>query len=110
MGVAIPYRESARPLAVRPWVTWTTHAESDLGGFHVLATDKQGRLRFDSGPIDCAECTTGRGHTCTYDLPKHQNGRDLAIEAVHRDGSTSLFPVTGRLTPPIVPERLEPRR
>lgn len=72
-------------------VTWTTSGEHDLIGFNIVRIDNQGRRQLNDAPIPCAECTTGAGHRYTYLLPRHQNIRELYVEALHADGSTDLF-------------------
>ncbi len=76
----------------RAIVTWTTNAERDLAGFNVLLGKKGShRKRLNHRRIACGECTTGLGHTYTFDLGKLKPGETVYIEAVHQDGRVETF-------------------
>lgn len=72
-------------------VFWTTDAERDLVGFNIVVMDHAGRTMLNSVPIRREECSTGSSHTYAYYVPKHKSGRDLYIEAIHRDGRIETF-------------------
>lgn len=72
-------------------LTWTTNAEGNLRGFNIIEKTPRGPSRLSAALIACEECTTGLGHTYAYDLPKHRSGKNLYIEAVHRDGRVETF-------------------
>ncbi|HXU11736.1 MAG TPA: VCBS repeat-containing protein [Candidatus Binatia bacterium] len=72
-------------------VFWTTDAERDLVGFNIVVKDHARRTLLNNVPIRCEECSTGSSHTYAYYVPKHKSGRDLYIEAIHRDGRIETF-------------------
>jgi hypothetical protein len=72
-------------------LTFTTNVETDLVGFNVVEIDPTGTHAINRALIPCEECTTGLGTTYAFIIPKHRGGRNLYVEAVHQDLSTTLF-------------------
>jgi hypothetical protein len=72
-------------------ITWTTNAESDLVGFNVVELTSHGRVQVNRAPIPCFECTSGLGHPYTFYVPRHGNGKNFYIEALHADHTVEVF-------------------
>jgi hypothetical protein len=72
-------------------ITWTTNAESDLVWFNVVQLGSSGRVQVNRAPIPCIECTSGLGHTYNFYVPKHGNGKNFYIEAIHADHTVEVF-------------------
>jgi slime mold repeat-containing protein/thrombospondin type 3 repeat protein len=73
-------------------VLWSTQTEFDLAGFNVVSYTNQGnRVQLNRALISCGECVTGLGHTYSFIVPKHRNGRSIFIEMVHQNLSVETF-------------------
>jgi hypothetical protein len=72
-------------------ISWTTNAESDLLGFNVVELDGRRRVQINVAPIPCFECTSELGHTYYFYVPKHGNGKNFYIEAIHADRTIETF-------------------
>lgn len=73
-------------------LSWTSTREIDLAGFNVVMLESNGRrTQVNSGPIPCAECSTGRSHAYTYIVPKHKSGRNFFVEMVFVDDRVVTF-------------------
>jgi hypothetical protein len=66
--------------------------EVQIAGFNVVTLASNGRrTQVNAGLIPCAECSTGRGHTYTYFVPKHKGGQSFFVEMVFADGRAVSF-------------------
>jgi hypothetical protein len=73
-------------------VTWQTSREIDIIGFNLVEIDNKGeRTQLNPALIRCEECFTGIGHTYTYIIPKHKNGRDIFLETLRINGTVQVF-------------------
>ena len=73
-------------------LSWTSTKEVHVAGFNVLTLDSRGRrTQLNGGPMACVECTTGRGHTYTYFVPKRRSGKSYFVEMVYVDGRVVRF-------------------
>lgn len=73
-------------------LSWTTTRELDLAGFNVVMIEANGRrTQLNAGPISCVECSTGRGHSYTFIVPKHKSGRNFFVEMVFVDDRVVTF-------------------
>jgi hypothetical protein len=73
-------------------VTWNTSREVDIIGFNLVEINNKGeRTQLNPVLIRCEECSTGVGHTYTYIIPKHRNGRDIFLETLRINGAVQVF-------------------
>jgi len=73
-------------------VTWNTSREVDIIGFNIVEINNKGeRTQLNPALIRCEECATGIGHTYTYIIPKHKNGRDIFLETLRISGAVQVF-------------------
>ena len=73
-------------------LSWTSTREVFLAGFNVVMMEANGRrTQLNGGPIRCAECDNGRGHSYSYIVPKHKSGRNFFVEMVFVDDRVVTF-------------------
>ena len=73
-------------------LSWTSTREVFLAGFNVVMMEANGRrTQLNGGPIRCAECDSGRGHSYTFIVPKHKSGRNFFVEMVFVDDRVVTF-------------------
>ena len=73
-------------------LSWTSTREVFLAGFNVVLMESNGRrTQQNAGPIPCAECDSGRGHSYTFIVPKHKSGRNFFVEMVFVDDRVVTF-------------------
>ena len=73
-------------------LNWTTTKEIQVAGFNVVMLGSTGRrTQVNTGLVPCFECSTGRGHTYTYFVPKHKGGQSFFVEMVFTDGRVVSF-------------------
>lgn len=73
-------------------LSWNTTRELDLAGFNVVMIEANGRrTQLNGGPVPCLECSTGRGHSYSYIVPKHKSGRNFFVEMVFVDDRVVTF-------------------
>jgi hypothetical protein len=76
----------------KEFVEWSTDQEAALSGFNLIALSPGGQRRqLNTEPIDCAECTTGRGHSYSILLDAPGASRAIYIEVLYLDGHSELF-------------------
>jgi hypothetical protein len=73
-------------------LSWTSTREVFLAGFNVFTIEGNGRRnQINSAPVPCHECTTGRGHSYMYIVPKHKSGKNFFVEMVFVDDRVVPF-------------------